>query len=180
MSHADHTPTPDSHGRHASHDPAGCGPLERELVTLLPAAPTPGLRDRIARDQRALVAPAWGRGLVRGGLERLVWAVGGGLAATVVIGLPVRDGAAEPKPPVVAGIDSRAAGEPAQPAPRPRPPLVSEERLGWADEGVRFLDNTTPARVLRRFVIERHRDPEGLTEVQVPREDLIFLPVALR
>ena len=49
-----------------------------------------------------------------------------------------------------------------------------------ADEGIRFVDELTPARVLRRKVIERHLAGDGAAEVQVPREDVIFLPVALR
>ena len=57
---------------------------------------------------------------------------------------------------------------------------MREEAVGWSDEGIRFVDEFTPARVLRRTVIERHLADDGHAEVQVPREDVIFLPVALR
>jgi hypothetical protein len=48
----------------------------------------------------------------------------------------------------------------------------------WADGGVRFLDDRTPARILRRLAIERHRPAVG-QEFRMPREDIILLPVAL-
>jgi hypothetical protein len=62
----------------------------------------------------------------------------------------------------------------------PSGPLLSEETSRWADEGVRFLDDTTPARILRRMVVERHLAPNGQTEVRVPRADVILLPVAFQ
>nr|MCS5617376.1 hypothetical protein [Pirellulales bacterium] len=69
-----------------------------------------------------------------------------------------------------------AAAEPS----RAGRPLVAEEAIAWSDEGVRFIDGTTPARVLRRSVLERYLADDGRAEVRVPREDFIFLPVALR
>ena len=180
-------------------------PLERELAALEPAPPSPGLRERIAAE---LAAAAPGADLqsggktsaagspparpgqpVRGVLERLAWAAGGALAATVVLGLPVGgpERPAAPAPVVEAEPAAVvAADQPAEPPAAPaRPllparPLVSEEPSRWADEGVRFLDDTTPARVLRRMVVERHRAPSGQAEVRVPRADVILLPVAFQ
>jgi hypothetical protein len=43
-----------------------------------------------------------------------------------------------------------------------------------------FLDDTTPARILRRMVVERHRAPDGRAELRVPRADVILLPVAFQ
>lgn len=56
---------------------------------------------------------------------------------------------------------------------------VSEEMVTWADGGVRFLDDRTPARILRRLAIERHQPAVG-PEFRMPREDVILLPVALQ
>jgi hypothetical protein len=56
---------------------------------------------------------------------------------------------------------------------------VVEEMVTWADGGVRFLDDRTPARILRRLAIERHRPAVG-PEFHVPREDIVLLPVALQ
>jgi hypothetical protein len=61
-----------------------------------------------------------------------------------------------------------------------RSPQVRDEPVSWSDEGIRFVDDFTPARVLRRTVIERHMAGDGAAEVRVPREDVILLPVALR
>jgi hypothetical protein len=57
---------------------------------------------------------------------------------------------------------------------------IREEPVSWTDEGIRFIDDHTPARVVRRKVIERRMAGDGSAEVRVPREDFIFLPVALR
>ena len=56
---------------------------------------------------------------------------------------------------------------------------VTEEMVTWADGGVRFLADRTPARILRRLAIERHRPAMG-PEFRMPREDVILLPVALQ
>ena len=154
-------------------------PFEQDLAALEPAAPSGGLRERIAAELAA--APATPTRRARGAdlkptrgqaissvIERLAWAVGGALAATVVLGLtagdaPRRDGSERI---VVAGPE----------VPETRP--LSEQTGRWADEGVTFLDDTTPARILRRMVVERHRAPDGLAEVRVPRADVSLLPVA--
>lgn len=170
-------------------------PLEQELVALEPAPPAPGLRERIAAELAASTTPTRGadwpaaRGqAVRVVIERLVWAVGGALAATVILGLPAGDvGPAAPGPIVVADAAAGGAARrpmeptaaPIQPA-SPTGPLLSEQTSRWADEGVRFLDDTTPARVLRRMVVERHRSADGRAEVRVPRADVILLPVAFQ
>jgi hypothetical protein len=59
------------------------------------------------------------------------------------------------------------------------PVAVSEEMVTWADGGVRFLDDRTPARILRRLAIERHQPAVG-PDFRMPREDVILLPVALQ
>jgi hypothetical protein len=163
-------------------------PLEWELAALEPAAPAPGLRERIAAELSASTTPTRGSP-IRGVLERLAWAVGGALAATVVLGLPAGDAkrreaserivTAEPAASVVADRSAEPAAAWAGPG-LPLAPLLSEETSRWADEGVTFLDDTTPARVLRRMVVERHRAPNGQAQVRVPRADVILLPVAFQ
>jgi len=147
--------------------------LEDELRALRPAAPAPELRNRIAEalEPRAAFAPppmltpsAFSRWV-----ERLIWAGAGAAACAMVfmatgmhrpVAVHVAHGA-EPKN----GVASSA-------------PHVSEEPLAWTDEGVQFIGNQIPARLLRRIAVERHVSDDGI-EVQVPREDVILLPVAL-
>ncbi len=57
-------------------------------------------------------------------------------------------------------------------------PRVSEEPLAWTDEGVQFIGDQIPARLLRRISLERHFSEDG-TEVQVPREDVIVVPLVM-
>ena len=170
--------------------------IEAMLAALAPAAPSADLRRQVAA---ALAAPSVARPSSLQWLgERLLWACGGAagaLAASLVFApsLPPREGppaaAAPPAAPApvqvavpalaaasVADADQVAATD--QP-PVPAPATVTEEMVTWADGGVRFLDDRTPARILRRLAIERHRPAVG-PEFRMPREDVILLPVALQ
>lgn len=148
--------------------------LEAMLAAVAPAAPSADLRRQVAA---ALAAPS---GATPSSLrwlgERLLWACGGAAAAVAASlvfapSLTPREG-----PPADAGTTAAAATVPAS---APAPVAVSEEMVTWADVGVRFLDDRTPARVLRRLAIERHRPAVG-PEFRMPREDVILLPVALQ
>lgn len=164
------TPIDDEHG-------AGAGrmPDERqaaELATLRPRQPSAGLRARIAAELPARPAVA---GRPRAGFgERLAWAVAGAAAAAVVILLP-----RGVTPPPASQV-TRVAPAPMAASQPDAPPAVTEESIAWSDEGVRFLDDVTPARILRRRVVERHAAGDGRAPVRLPREDLILLPVAIR
>lgn len=114
---------------------------------------------------------------------RLLWACAGAgagaLAASLAFTLrpaaAVTPGVTVAPPPALA-----TALGPAMPLAEGGPPIpVGEEAVAWADGGVQFLDDRTPARVLRRVAIERYRPVSG-AEYSVPREDVILLPVALR
>lgn len=151
--------------------------LAADLAGLQPAAASADLRNRIAGELAATVAPTLARRLVRGIAERFAWAAAGALAASLVITLA--SGRREPGEPPATLPAQPAAVAAAEPSRAGRP-LVAEEAIAWSDEGVRFIDGTTPARVLRRSVLERYLADDGRAEVRVPREDFIFLPVALR
>ena len=145
--------------------------LENELRALRPAAPSPDLGRRIAavlepegasmhRQHRAWPAFSWW-------IERLLWAGAGAGAALVFAGALLQHPA---KPPQTI-------------AQRKAPPAleaqVTEQPMAWTDEGVRFINAEVPARLLRRVTMEKHRSADGSVEVQVPREDVIVMPVAL-
>lgn len=107
--------------------------------------------------------------------ERLIWATGGAPAASLAFLIA---GAAPSgrEQPVVATVHDISLMPPAAASS----PQVREEAIGWTDEGIRFMNTSTPTRVVRRKVIERHLAADGIAEVRVPREDMILLPVALR
>ena len=156
-------------------DPAAPEWLSGQLTGLRPVQPGPDVRARIAAELArpangvAMPAPCGSRRRLGAVGERLAWAVGGAAAASLAF-LLIGSARVGREPVTVATV---AAVEPS--APR-----VSEEAIGWSDEGIRFVDAFTPARILRRKVIERHSAGDGTAEVRVPREDVIFLPVALR
>jgi hypothetical protein len=142
--------------------------FENLLRGMKPASPSMSLEGRIAASlpENASKPRATWLGWFT---ERLVWAAAGAAAVwltLLVITPPQRT--------------PRTAAQPEVAASQPQIPRVSEERLPWADEGVQFIGGQTPARLLRRTVVERHFSPDGSTEVRVPREDVILLPVSLR
>jgi len=152
--------------------------LSARLAGLRPVQPGAELRARIAvelaqeRCEPSEAAPRHRIGAIG---ERLAWAAGGAVAASLAFLLAGAVPAGR-EPVAVATVAATAPAEPAA----ARLPRVREEPVGWSDEGIRFVDQLTPARVLRRKVIERHMAGDGTAEVRVPREDVIFLPVALR
>lgn len=144
--------------------------LEAELRRLRPRGPADDLRDRLAV---ALAGPApAGNRRAAWLAERLAWAAAGAVAAALALTVLPSGG---PRP---GTLDAAASGALAQ-GTGAAPAEVSEAAVAWADDGVKFLDDRTPARVLRRLVVERHRAADG-PELRVPREDVIVLPVAFQ
>ncbi len=136
--------------------------FENHLRGLRPASPSMSLEGRIAA---ALPQPksrqsTWAAWLG----ERLLWTAGGAVAACLLlmqfVSVPVKR--------------STPAASPVASAPR-----VSEQPAAWLDGGVQLIGGKTPARLLHRQVIERRQSADGSYVVQVPREDVILLPVAL-
>jgi hypothetical protein len=182
--------------------------IEAMLATLTPAAPSADLRRQVAA-ALAAPAGARPSSLQWLGERLLWACGGaaGAVAASLVLApsLPPGEGAgAGPRtapasiPATTPGqvrvaVPSLAAGPGAsgdqdtnmnQPASAEQRPdttsvAVSEEMVTWADGGVRFLADRTPARILRRLAIERRRPAVG-PEFRMPREDVILLPVALQ
>ena len=169
--------------RPTDHDAA----LEAELAALVPAAPSADLRRRVA--EALAVAPAVRPALpgtpavrpvrARWLAERLLWACGGAAAGAIAASVAFAPAVVTSGPAAVAVTALSAVASPAAVAAVAAPVEVAEESVAWADAGVQFIDDQTPARVLRRVAVERHR-PAGGSEYRVPREDVILLPVALR
>ena len=145
--------------------------LENELRALRPAAPSPDLARRIAAalpsETPATRPRPQGWPAFSWWVERLLWA-GAGAGAALVFAAPLWQHPAK-NPQTVTQ----------QKAPPALEAQVSEQPLEWKDEGVRFINDEIPARLLRRVTLEKHRSADGSVEVQVPREDVIVMPVAL-
>ena len=142
--------------------------FENLMRGMKPAAPSLSLEGRIAASLpenvplRRVSFFAWAA-------ERLLWA-GAGAAAMWVIVATVFPSFNPVRP-----VNAPSVVQAAPPASN-----MSEERLPWADEGVQMIGGQTPARLLRRTVVERHQSADGSTELRVPREDVILLPVSFR
>ena len=126
--------------------------LEDELRGLRPASPSPSLEGRIAA---ALPSPA-GAKSHRGHwlAERLLWASLGALGAWLL--LP-RSPLATPAPHAPAPASASASTS----APAS---VFAEEITGWSDDGVQLIDGKTPARLIRRLVVERGVRGRGLPQ----------------
>lgn len=141
--------------------------LEAELAALVPTAPSAALRRRVA----AALVPAPAARPVPGRWlgERLLWACGGAVAASLAFALV----GTSPSAPAAVTASAPTAVAAANP-----PVEVAGTSVTWSDGGVQFLDGRTPTRILRRSAVERHRRADG-PEIHVPREDVVLLPVAL-
>lgn len=136
--------------------------FENQLRGLRPASPSTSLKGRIAA---ALPEPKAARSLWAAWLgERMIWTAGGAVATWLLL-----IQFAPPPIPSDTKINSPVA----------LAPRVSEEPAAWLDGGVQLIGGKTPARLLHRQVIERRQSDDGRSLIQVPREDVILLPVAL-
>jgi len=180
MSPSDVAPE-DNPGHSPQPDRAADERLSAQLAGLRPVQPRADLRSRIAATLAAeagdaeAVASRQRLGAIG---ERLAWAAAGAVAASLafLVAGAANVGREQSAAATAAG---RRLVEPAVTA-SVETPSVHDEPVGWSDEGIRFVDAFTPARVLRRKVIERHVAGNGAAEVRVPREDVFLLPVALR
>jgi hypothetical protein len=142
---------------------------DRQMQASTPAA---GLVPRRAPD-----ASRGGWSFLRG----LAWALGGAAAAVIIIA--ARSGGV--------GENSRTAGKPL-PVEAPATLAINEdpdesvaELIATEDEGL-ILDteDAQPQRQLRLTYLERHiwTNPQtgAVIEVEVPREDIVWMPVAMQ
>jgi hypothetical protein len=176
-----HCPDPFSAGL-PPHDAA----LPEELSRLRPARPPAALRARVAAElARPLPAAAAPRG--PGGprwlAERLLWAAGGAVAASLVATMtgrpaPVAVAPTSPERPSAPWEDPVSAPLAAS-APAATDGAVAEESLAWSDDGIQYLADGFPARIYRHWVVERRPDASG-RENLVPREDVFVVPASLR
>lgn len=168
--------------------------LENELRALRPIAPSANLEDRISDalhesalvlvSPRTLRAPTAGviarpapPGFFAQWLRGLGWAVAGAAAAVALLLYFQKDAA--PQTPSVA--ESTAVKDDAESFL----PAESERELVDADDsGVLYVEGEEPLRQIRYRSVERYAwtNPEtgARVEVEVPREDVVLMPVAMQ
>ena len=183
-----------------------------DLARLAPRQPSRDLRDRVAaalaepRPSPEPSAPSSPSVRWRWFAERLAWAGGGAVAATLLAGIagPRVPAAVAPISVAIAPTEPAVAADgpaPDRPAPETlmdqAPPAeavvasapvagtaalepIAEESLAWTDEGVRFIDGQVPARVFRHWVLERYPVSADGGNLVLPREDVFVVPVSLR
>lgn len=166
--------------------------LEKELRTLRPASPSTRLEDRIARDlgpkemlivEPRTVAVATSGVLVRKEeqgfwmpwLRGLGWALAGAVAAVAIVWTLHRTQELSPS---TSATLAEASDENFLPA-------ESEREILEADEsGILYAEGEEPMRQVRFLSIERYAwtNPESgaRVEVEVPREDIVLMPVAMQ
>ena len=168
--------------------------LENELRALRPVAPTADLQTRIAADlaarQIAVVAPRTvsvptagvlarpsAPGLSGHWLRGLGWSVAGAAAAlALVLSFQKADRRALPRPAEIAAVDTESENF---------VPAESERELVATDDsGILYAEGEEPVRAVRFHSVERYAwsNPEtgARVEVEVPREDVVLMPVAMQ
>ena len=153
--------------------------LERELLKLRPAPPSPGLESRLAGLLDAPDATQWRRpatvsepGPFMRWLDRLLW-TGFGAAATALLVFSLRPHEAHVVSPLAEAPEAAVM----------KRVFTSEEDLGWRDEGVRFDSQGRPVRRLTRVAVEREAWADlkdaGVIQVEKPRQEVLLMPVSL-
>lgn len=170
--------------------------FEAELRALKPAAPSPALFQRINAELPATqaiavaatrtLAPTPAAGVVARAkptpvwvtlLRGMLWASAG--AAVAVVVLTSQPPTTVPKAPANAALYAEQASSDV-----PEEQTVSE-LIAAADEGL-YVDETgsDPQRQMRLTYLERHvwTNPEtgAVIEFEVPREDIVMMPVAMQ
>ena len=162
--------------------------LENELRTLRPVSPSPDLETAIAREleKPRLAKPISSSGVVArprdSFLDRLLpglcWASAGAAAAIAVLSLnlehiPSAD--VQPAEPRTVTTIAENLFEPEE---------SSRELVGTEDGGLIYTADEEPTRIVRYNSMERHvwANPStgARVEVEVPREDVVLVPVAFQ
>lgn len=157
--------------------------FENELRALRPVAPTADLENRIAvalapADRRMEhPAPHAYADLLGEWLHRLGWALCGAAAAVAVMLLLQSGTRSAPQPaPAIAALESGAEEF--------FPPEGESELVEADDTGIIYSEDAEPFRQMRFRSIERYAwaDPDtgARVEVEVPREDVVLMPVAMQ
>jgi hypothetical protein len=166
--------------------------LENELRALRPVDPSPGLEERIAEklaQRRASVSSEhslagtrdgdWpvGTAALREWFHRLGWALAGAIAA--IIGMTLWQSGARRSEPAAPSI--------AATAPEPDALLADDtesEFLGADESGILYTASAEPFRQMRFLSVERTAwtDPDtgARIAVEIPREDIVSMPVAMQ
>ena len=165
--------------------------FENQLRTLRPSAPSPALEESIARQlgsQRAIATVEARSAVLQrrelkmdapGLLDRIFpglrWALAGAAGAAAVF-LAI----CHFQPPMVSpALPSVAALEPDF-----EPVEVTRDFVAAEDGGLVFEDEENPSRVVRYTTLEHHVWTHPVTgarlEVEIPREDVVLVPIAMQ
>ena len=154
--------------------------FEEELRALRPVTPTTALGDRIAREMSVHAVgtteadvPRWPWQRVLTGLG---WAVAG--AAATIAALAATDSFHQRSVPGPAPAIAKTANSEFEPVG------VTRELIAAEDGGFVYDDMQEPTRLVRYTTLERHTWTDSSTgaqlQVEVPREDMILMPVAMQ
>ena len=112
-------------------------------------------------------------------LDRLLWSALGATAA-VAITLAIRPA---PAPEPALTVTQHDAATTAPVAPAFQKVLTSSEALDWKDEGIHFDSSGQPVLKLRRTAVEHQAWADlqnaGVVQVEVPRQEVMYVPVQL-
>lgn len=163
--------------------------FESSLRRFTPVKPSPDLAQGIATalERRVAVPASQPRrapttsetSLLGMWLDRLLWSALGATAA-VAINLAIRPA---PAPEPALTVTQHDAATTAPVAPAFQKVLTSSEALDWKDEGIHFDSSGQPVLKLRRTAVEHQAWADlqnaGVVQVEVPRQEVMYVPVQL-
>ena len=165
--------------------------FENQLRTLRPIAPSRSLEEGIARQlasQRSLATVETRVAVIhRDGVEvervgfferffpGLGWALAGAAAAVALTATIHHFGQPAASPALSSTVVSAPDFEPVE---------VTHDLIATEDGGVIYEDEQEPARLVRYMTLEHHVWTHPVTgarlEVEIPREDIVLVPIAMQ
>ncbi len=152
--------------------------FENQLRALRPLAPSASLEENIARELTSprAIATVESRGEAPGFFERIFpglrWAFAGAAGAAAVL---LAMGRLQPPSVLPATQSASADFETVE---------VTRDLVAAEDGGLVYEDEDEPARLVRYTTIERHvwthPGSGARLEVEIPREDVVIVPIAMQ
>jgi hypothetical protein len=153
--------------------------FEQQLRSLHPAPPPPSLEDRVTRDLALTPTSQMVNARRTSWLERMLpglgWsALGASAAVVAMLALNLTRGTTDtPRPDLPARLAAAAEAD----------VELEQQLLEIADEGIVEVSSAGPARQMRYHSVERRQwkgDDGAITVVEIPREEVVLVPVSIQ
>lgn len=162
--------------------------LAQGIATALERRASAAVSVSVSTSRRASAEPA--TSLLWVWLDRMLWSALGAAAAVAVtltvvrpVPVPAPVSASAPTTEPTFTVTQQAPAQAAPVAPEFQKVLTSNETLDWKDEGIHFDSTGQPVLKLQRTAVEHQAWADlqnaGVVQVEVPRQEVMYVPVPL-